>query len=183
MQRRRGYQMPATRARRSPATLLWLGAIALGGAALSGCLGQGGARQSSAQPKTYSVSMTGSMPPLETVGSPVAIQLHVANAADALPRLVLVIDGLGDSWTVRQVTGCGHAAVAVPWLNGTSPAWDFGPLGLHATCDISYHLLPAQVTAGQSSISVRIFANLDQDGNVDATTAVNGGAELAATIQ
>lgn len=183
MQRRSGYQMPATRARRSSSTLLWLVAIALGGVALSGCLGQGGARQSSAQPKTYSVSMTGSMPPLETVGSPVAIQLHVANAADALPRLVLVIDGLGDSWTVRQVTGCGHAAIAVPWFNGASPAWDFGPLGLHATCDISYHLLPTQVTAGQSSISVRIFANLDQDGNVDATTAVNGGAELAAAIQ
>ncbi len=183
MRRRRRYQAPTTRARCSTASLLWLGALGLGSMGLSGCLGQGDAGQNSAQPKTYSVSMTGSMPPLETVGSPTVMQLHVANAADALPRLVLVIDGLGDSWTVQQVTGCGHTAIAVPWLNGASPAWDFGALGAHASCNISYHLVPAQVTAGQSSISVRIFANLDQDGNVDATTAVNGGAELAATIQ
>jgi len=183
VRRRKAYQLPATRARRSPIALLCLGAIGLGSMGLSGCHGQGGAGQNSAQPKTYSVSMTGSMPPLETVGSPVAIQLHVANAADALPRLVLVIDGLGDSWTVQQVTGCGHTAVAVPWFKGSSPAWDFGALGAHATCDISYHLVPAQATAGQSLVSVRIFANLDQDGNVDANTAVNGGAELAATIQ
>jgi len=183
VQRGRGYTLPATKARCSPATLLLLGAIVLGGMGLSGCLGQSGAVQTSAQPKAYSVFMTGSMPPLETVGSPVAMQLHVANVADALPRLVLVIDGLGDNWTVQQVTGCGHTAVALPWLNGASPAWDFGALRVHATCDISYHLVPAQATAGQSSISVRIFANLDQDGNVDAHTAVNGGAELAATIQ
>jgi len=183
VQRRRGYHLPSERARRPPATLLWLGAVALGSLGLSGCLGQGDAGQNSAQPKTYSVSMTGSMPSLEAVSSPTVMQLHATNMAAALPHLVLVIDGLNDSWAVHQVTGCGHAAVALPWFNGASPAWDFGALGAHTTCDISYHLVPIQVTTGQSLVSVRIFANLDPDGNVDATTAVNGGAELATTIQ